>query len=382
MVRLVMGFFLAVFALPIAANSLGAQCLNKHCMVVVDSGSTGTRLHLYAYTMNAAGTPSDITDILTKKMVPGFASVDVKTNAINQYLNDLFEALPHQALPVYFYATGGMRLLPRQEQESHFQALRRWFVQHPSWQLLDARIISGQEEGVFDWLAANYVKGTFALDKTSSDAIGVMDFGGASTQIAFSVGDANNINVNDLVSIDLNHRHWTVFSHSFLGLGHVVLSYQFLNDASCFPLGYTLPTGQKATGDARACEAKISKLVNDVQDVNQVVKSALGQHQVAGWTVLGIPGFLVQNQPFTFSGEQFNNEELLSQADNRVCRQNWADLQTQFPNQPFIDTFCLVPAMLYALMVDGYGIDSSMALNYNTEGPGSDWTLGVVLLPR
>ena len=54
-----------------------------------------------------------------------------------------------------------------------------------------ARVLSGEEEGAFGWLAANFILGTIPAPHTAAKAggwpqpVGALDMGGASTQITF-----------------------------------------------------------------------------------------------------------------------------------------------------------------------------------------------------
>ncbi|CAG2235425.1 unnamed protein product [Mytilus edulis] len=55
------------------------------------------------------------------------------------------------------------------------------FVFNPS----NVRILSGEEEGVFAWITINYLKDYFGSDRPQSQAVGVLEMGGGSTQIVF-----------------------------------------------------------------------------------------------------------------------------------------------------------------------------------------------------
>lgn len=49
-----------------------------------------------------------------------------------------------------------------------------------------ARVISGEEEGVFGWITVNYLAST--LVPQGGTTLGALDLGGASTQITFVAG--------------------------------------------------------------------------------------------------------------------------------------------------------------------------------------------------
>lgn len=102
--------------------------------------------------------------------------------------------------PIFLLATAGMRLLPLESQKA-LQKEACYFLRHHSHFRLDepnetgpcgdsVRVISGEEEGVFGWIAVNYLMGGFVgspLTESAHDGktFGFLDMGGASAQIAF-----------------------------------------------------------------------------------------------------------------------------------------------------------------------------------------------------
>ncbi|WP_133127220.1 multidrug DMT transporter permease [Legionella nagasakiensis] len=360
------------------AYSLQNQsCQQRHCVAVVDGGSTGARLHIYAYDLNDTNNAININEVWSKKIKPGFATLDINQDVINNYLNALFGDAPEQNLPVYFYATAGMRLLSEPKQALYYQKLRHWFSNNPQWQLMESKTITGSEEGLFGWLAVNYQLG--ALTDKSKPLAGVMDMGGASVQVAFPIENVANVDKSNIVDVDVYGRHMKLFIHSFLGLGQTVFSYQFLDSPSCFSNDYQLPSGSSAEGDATSCQAGVSKLINHVHDVSQVVKPAITENSIDGWYALGGLNALVEDKPFHFENNQFTNQGLLEQADNEVCHKPWKELLNEFPDNDFLYGYCLFPSYYYALMVNGYGIQPQQPINYLSSAKNSDWTLGVVL---
>ncbi|AHE66831.1 multidrug DMT transporter permease [Legionella oakridgensis] len=362
----------------IEAYSLREQpCQQHHCVAIVDGGSTGSRLHIYAYDLNEVNSAVDINEVWSKKIKPGFATLDANQESINNYLNALFTDAPQQNLPVYFYATAGMRLLSEPKQAMYYQKLRHWFANNPQWQLMESKTITGSEEGLFGWLAVNYQLG--ALTDKSKAFAGVMDMGGASVQVAFPVENTTNIDKSNLIDVDVYGRHVKLFVHSFLGLGQTVFAYQFLDSPSCFSNDYQLPNGSLAEGDAASCQTGVSKLINNVHDVGQMVKPVIAENPVNAWYTMGGLTNLVEDKPFHFENNQFTSQRLLEQADNEVCHKPWKELLDGFPGNDFLYGYCLFPSYYYALIVNGYGIQPEQPINYLPSSKNSDWTLGVVL---
>jgi Golgi nucleoside diphosphatase len=92
-----------------------------------------------------------------------------------------------------------------------------------------ARILSGEEEGAYGWIAINYLKGALKddIDKgtkggeggvaAASVTYGAVEMGGASTQISFFKTKQNI--VADLYKLQIGgtNTHWNIYTHSFLG---------------------------------------------------------------------------------------------------------------------------------------------------------------------
>jgi hypothetical protein len=202
--------------------------------------------------------------------------------------------------------------------------------------------------------------------------------GGVSVQITFPVEDTQKVAPEDLETIEVAGQRINLFVHSFLGLGQTALSQQFLDKNSCFPNGYQLPNHSLAQGDATICQQPISKLVNEIHEVNQIVQPALSGI-TTGWYVIGGAASFVEDELFTFTNHQFTNQELIDQGNNKACHQQWLELNTLYPTNEYLYGACLFTAYYYSLMVNGYGINPTQPINYLPSNQTADWSLGVVL---
>lgn len=371
-------FFLVTFFLSFTIHATSSECQKHECVAIVDAGSTGSRLHIYAYDLDQTKTPININELWSKKVKPGFATLASNQATIDAYLTALFAEAPEENLPVYFYATAGMRLLPQPKQKQFYNLMQKWFANQSRWQLKSSKTITGSEEGLFGWLAVNYQLGAFN-NSNNKGYVGVMDMGGASVQIIVPIQKMDGIKNADLLTVNLYGRHLKLFIHSFLGLGQTEVTHQFLDTSSCFSEEYQLPSGAAATGDAYSCANEISPLMNNVHRVNRIVQPVIEANPVSNWIVLGGMAELAQSKPFQFDSYQFTNQTLLEQANTQVCHQQWSALNQQYPSNEYLYGYCLFPAYYYALMVDGYGLKPQQTVNYMASNQGSDWTLGVVL---
>lgn len=369
--------FCFLFIVIPTTSAENALCNSHQCITVIDAGSTGSRVHIYAYDMDETNTPTNISEVWTKKIKPGFATIEPNYNTIDAYLSILLAGAPTQQGPVYFYATAGMRLLPSSKQKLYYQELRHWFAQQHHWHLVDAKTITGNEEALYDWLSVNYHLGT--LKSAQNKSIGVMDMGGASVQIVFPIPKGEQINGRSQVELDLYGQHINLFVYSFLGLGQTEMSHQFLNSSACFSNDYPLPDGEIGQGNALSCAQEVSTLMNSVHGVNKTIQPLLAANPVDSWYAIGGLTNLADNKLFNFVNGQLTNQSLIEQADNQICRQTWSKLDAQYPNDEYIFGYCLFSAYFYALMVDGYGIYPEQTVNYISPSINLDWTKGVVL---
>jgi hypothetical protein len=354
-----------------------ASCNEHQCIAVIDAGSTGSRVHIYAYDMDETNTPININEVWTKKIKPGFASIEPNYNTIEAYLITLLSGAPNQQIPVYFYATAGMRLLPAAKQKLYYQVLQRWFAQQNQWHLIDAKTITGNEEALYDWLSVNYHLGT--LKSASNKTVGVMDMGGASVQIVFPIQKNEKISNHSQIELDLYGQHINLYVHSFLGLGQTEMSHQFLNSASCFANDYPLPDGESGQGNAVSCEQEVSSLMNAVHGVDKTIQPIIAGNPVDAWYAIGGLTNLADSKLFHFENGELTNQNLMQQADTQICHQQWDKLNSQFPNDDYVYQYCLFSAYYYALMVDGYGIYPEQTVHYISSSLNLDWTKGVVL---
>ncbi|KAL6604903.1 nucleoside phosphatase family-domain-containing protein [Neocallimastix sp. 'constans'] len=168
---------------------------------------------------------------------------EVGPNHIKLLIDPILEIIPKEKIkstPIYIYATAGMRLLPEDKREAILSEVCSYlkknyvFLVDCNKQILN---ISGEEEGLYGWLGLNYLKKGFSSSTTivhnknnNQDILpsyGVLDMGGASTQIAYDVSqfikgsleDEENILSIDLHKINGQKTTYNVYSTTFLGFG-------------------------------------------------------------------------------------------------------------------------------------------------------------------
>lgn len=353
-------------------------CPENQCIAVVDAGNSGSRLHIYSYKEDASNTPFEIKTVFFKKIEPGLSTIELNQASINRYLSQLLSDLPDLHMPVYFYATSGMRMLNFSRQQAYYAKIKQWFSMQSQWQLVDAKTLKGKDEALYGWLAVNYELGT--LNSPSSPLVGMVDTGSASVQIAFPVTDVQPTNADDFIDVTVYGRYITLFTHSFLGLGQDEIRSQYLDSIDCFPKHYPLPNGSSASGNFQLCEKRMSPLINGIHQVDSVVKSVIQSHPNQTWYIIGGISMMLQERPFTFEHNAFTNQELAEKANQQVCQQDWSILGTLYQKNKYLFANCLNASYFYSLFVDGLGIESNHLIHYlSNKISTNDWTLGVVL---
>jgi Golgi nucleoside diphosphatase len=173
----------------------------------------------------------------------GISTFGTHPEDVDTYLAPLFNhaksIIPPSQLastPVYLLATAGMRLIPEHQSKEVLAKACRYIKDKTPFRVHscedDVRIISGEEEGVYGWVAINYLMDGFdahgVADKGKgkhSSTYGFLDMGGASTQIAFEPStEARSEHADNLLSVNLRlldgeDVHHPVFVTTWLGYG-------------------------------------------------------------------------------------------------------------------------------------------------------------------
>lgn len=136
--------------------------------------------------------------------------------------------------PLFLLATAGMRLLPDMQRKALLAEICTYAKKTTNFQLPDCdlhiQVISGETEGLYGWIAANYLVGGFDHQKNhmhgdNHHTYGFLDMGGASAQIAFApnsteaVKHANDLQLLRLRAVDGVQSEYRVFVTTWLGYG-------------------------------------------------------------------------------------------------------------------------------------------------------------------
>lgn len=215
--------------------------------IVIDSGSSGSRIQIYRWENVAQLRKSASPEILagpptitqedgwSKKISPGISSFAGNHKAVwkkhyqllFQFAETVIPADKIAATPVYILSTAGMRLVPEKQRRAILDETCKAVKKNTGFYISrcedHVQTIDGLTEGVYGWLALNYLMALFSQPEAKS--VGFMDMGGASTQIAFVPAAQEIQNHNEdlstvtLRSIDGHSHEWRVFVETWLGFG-------------------------------------------------------------------------------------------------------------------------------------------------------------------
>lgn len=350
-------------------------------MVIVDAGSSSSKVHVYAYAPVLPMIPVPvIKDLFSQKSSPSLSSFVNTPTSAGASLQTILDAAVNQlqgmgvndlsGIPIKVLATAGMRLLNQNQQNAIYDNVRSYIRSHYGFSLNDADVqtITGVMEGIYDWLDVNYLLNNFTQ---LSPTVGSIDMGGASTQIAFATTDTSL--PNNEVSMTINHTQYRVFSQSFLGLGQDQALNAMRADGSadtCYPNGYSFGAGT-GSFSLNTCTAVYDQVIQGYQ-VSSNILSTVGQKFVAfSGIYLDFSFFNVLQTP--------TQSALLTQIGS-TCTQTWADLQTAFSSTPFLYNQCANGVYFNDLLYNTYQLQGSQ-LNVTNQlnGTSIDWALGALL---
>ncbi|KAL4802385.1 nucleoside phosphatase family-domain-containing protein [Aspergillus unguis] len=225
-----------------------------HYGIVLDAGSSGTRVHVYRWLDNAVARKGSgkhnlksLPEIKTKsdwvkKIHPGVSTFADRPEEIGpEHLTELLdfarEIVPDDAIketPIFLLATAGMRLVEDVKQKLLLDHICSFARENYDFSLPDCnvhiQVIPGVTEGLYGWVATNYLLGSFDSPDEHEHGkdhhtYGFLDMGGASAQIAFapnateSEKHANDLTLLRLRNIDGSTQEHRVFVTSWLEFG-------------------------------------------------------------------------------------------------------------------------------------------------------------------
>jgi len=222
--------------------------------VVLDAGSSGTRIYVYRWYKNAIAralaTPEELHQLpaiktkskWSKKAHPGISTfADRPEDVGKEHLKGLFEhaldIVPEEEIPntpFFLLATAGMRLVPDMARRQLLDEVCSYVKRKTDFKITDCntniQVIPGETEGLYGWIASNYLVGAFGKPPDHEhgkdhSTYGFLDMGGASAQIAFAPNvteaekHANDLKLLRFRTVDGMQSEYRVFVTTWLGYG-------------------------------------------------------------------------------------------------------------------------------------------------------------------
>jgi len=342
----------------------------------------------------------------------------------------------HRETPVFILATAGMRMIPKQKQNAILDDLRVNIPKRYNFHLSPSQVevISGKQEGIYLWIAINYILGRFDHSDDVSTVpastvapiqrkrtVGCIEMGGASMQIAHEV--AHNVTLPQDLSVDINlgcdshntiHRY-KVYVTTFLGIGTVVARRRYLemllrrNARSwhkgsrivdpCLPKDFT-DEGMfkkrryylKGTGRFRTCQSDLITLLNTTATCKRKPCSLNGVHQPSinfrSSEFYGFAEFWYSTQDVLRMGASYEGDKMDQMAVD-FCSRSWAVNQKYYDLGLFpkadknrLRSQCFKSAWMTTVLHYGLkfprgykGLTSALMINEKE----IQWTLGAML---
>jgi GDA1/CD39 (nucleoside phosphatase) family len=177
---------LSVFAIAFLRTSLVP--VERVYGLMIDAGSTGSRMHTFTFTRG----PDMKLTLETEDFAPikpGLSSFKSNPASAAKSLEPLLDRarsiVPEHMrseTPVFLRATAGLRLVGEEASSAilsqvHTRLKSSGFrFDGPHW----ATILGGNDEGIYSWITVNYL-----MNRASDRTIGTLEMGGGSSQVAF-----------------------------------------------------------------------------------------------------------------------------------------------------------------------------------------------------
>lgn len=207
----------------------GADCNSVDYVIMIDAGSTGSRIHVYEF--DTCKSPPALLNEHFKMLDGGLSSYDTDVKGAAASLDPLLkvalEKIPSDkqgCTPVAVKATAGLRLLGKEKSDNILQEVRAHLETDYPFAVVEGdgiSIMDGKDEGVYAWITTNYLLGNIGNEEKIPTAA-VFDLGGGSTQIVFEPEFNNNeqmVEGEHKYDLTFGNRKFSLYQFSHLGFG-------------------------------------------------------------------------------------------------------------------------------------------------------------------
>lgn len=366
-----------VFIFFISVSAYASLPMPTHYAMVIDAGSSGSRVYLFSYKTDTA--VPVITEVMNASVQPGLSSFANQPTSAGASLKPILDSanqkiqslgIDAKTISISVYGTAGMRLLDDKTQTAIYADVKNYLQKNYAFKVGNVQTITGQMEGMFGWLDVNYLSATLQNGKT----IGSIDMGGASTQIVFEV-DSYDDPTNQL-RLKINGKEKVVYSKSFLGLGLDESRKEMNKDAlypSCYPNRFPLAATIFGHFNFSQCEHMYDHVIAN-HNVQTELKQIPDLHFVA---------YSGAYYVFDFFGiHDAVKQSVVENNVQMICSHTWDELKTTYPAvaEKNLSSNCANGVYLDDLFYNAYHLrDSQVTVTKEINHISLNWTLGALL---
>lgn len=196
-------------------------------VVVIDAGSTGSRVLAFSFHESILTGNLVLDDELFSEIKPGLSAFADKPEEAAKSLTILLnraKAVISQSewsrTLLTMKATAGLRLLQEHKANRILEECRKLF-QTSGFQVAknSISIMEGMDEGIFSWFTVNFLLDRFT-SLSSQTTVAALDLGGGSTQVTYQPDAAQAKRLEKHVySINVFNHNMSVYTRSYLGMG-------------------------------------------------------------------------------------------------------------------------------------------------------------------
>lgn len=388
--------------------------------VVIDAGSTGSRVHVYKF--DVVNGKLDLDTDTFEQLKPGLSSFAGSPSegaaSLDPLLKVALSTVPEElqkSTLVKVGATAGLRLLPGKQADRLLAAVSAHLKKTTPFMLDSVSIIDGADEGGFAWLTLNYLLGH--LGQSEDKTVAAIDLGGGSVQMAYAMSAAASKTAPKgyITPLSGAGKSYDVYVHSYLGFGMMaaraaVLDWEEAAEANpCVPLqhsGAFAYGGKDHSAKASLSGANFEACTTATQQVMAIGKDCkVPQAQLAQCTFNGAWGGSTVPAVFYISSYFWDRATdvglipsdksisvVISPLNFRThgetaCNTALADLPAKFPSVEAeqLPYLCMDLSFLHTLLTGGFKVPESTKvtvvkkIKYKKNEVEAAWPLGAAI---
>ncbi|NUU64609.1 hypothetical protein HQN64_00590 [Enterobacteriaceae bacterium BIT-l23] len=343
--------------------------------VVVDAGSSKTRAILYQVSdsdsVKEVASETQKTPLASFSQSPENAGKELIAPLLKKVLNS-YNNKP-QTIDINVLGTAGMRQLTADMQEKIYRSIQQT-VKDEGYRQGRIGTIDGWEEGAFAWVHLNQLAGLTGTDNTQ----GIIEVGGASTQITF---DSKNASLSGTHPLKLKGKTYYLWSRSLLGFGANSIRDEVdkkEGKKACYPQGY-----QNSKGfDFNQCDQGYDNALAENPEALSILKATAGIPALKTTQFVGLSAL---NYTLGFFDTPTAEKGQLKENITTSCT-SFSDINNQIKNNPTKDSYqpenkCANGTFVYNLLYDYLKLgDKKITGVKNYNGSDIRWTAGYLIL--